>query len=66
MYVVKKFYLDNNHKELSYKREMKKYDLTIKFENKSFGQRFVDYLRLTFFNSIRYEFLKKRYLEAKL
>jgi len=37
MYIIKKFHLDKNYKELSNKREMRKYDLTVKFANKSFG-----------------------------
>lgn len=32
-------FLDNDHKELSNKREMRMSDLTVKFANKSFGQR---------------------------
>jgi len=59
MYMIKKFNLDNNYNEINNKREMIKYDMTIKFANKSFGQRFVDYQGPTFFNSMPYEFKKK-------
>jgi len=38
---------------------MRKYDFTIKFSNKSFGQRFFEYQGPTFFNSMPYEFKKK-------
>jgi len=65
MYLVKKFNLDTDHKEISNKREMRRYDLTVKFANKSFGQRFMDYQGPTFFNFMPCE-LKKRYLGVKL
>jgi len=65
MYMIKKFHLDNNYKELNNKREMRKYDLTIKFANKSFGQRFVDYQGPNFFNSMPYE-LKKKILGGEI
>jgi len=45
MYLVKTFNLDNYHKELSNKRELRKYDLTVSYANASFGQCSVDFLR---------------------
>jgi len=59
MYLVKKFNLDKYHKELNNKRELRKFDLTVNYTNKSFGQCFVDYLGPTFFNSMPFEFKKK-------
>jgi hypothetical protein len=59
MYLVKKFILDNYHKELSNKRELRKFDLTVNYTNKSFGLCFVDYLGPMFFNSMSFEFKKK-------
>jgi len=59
MYLVKKFNLDKYHNKLSNKRELRKYDLTVNYTNKSFGQCFVDYLGPTFFNSMPFEFKKK-------
>ena len=59
MYLVKKFNLDKYYKELSNKKELRKYELTVNYTNKSFGQCFVDYLGPTFFNSMPFEFKKK-------
>lgn len=55
MYLVKKFKLDDYHKKLSNKRELRSYDLTAKYTNKFFGQSFVDYLQPTFSNSMPFE-----------
>lgn len=52
MYLVKKFKLDDYHKKLSNKRELRKYNLTAKYTNKSF----MDYLQPTFSNSMPFEF----------
>ena len=59
MYLVKNFNMDKDHKDLSRIREYRKYDLTVKYAYKSFGQCFVDYLGPTFFNSMPVEFKKK-------
>ena len=58
MNLVKKFNLDKYHKESSNKRELRKFDLTVNYTNKSYGQCFVDYLGPTFFNSMPFD-LKK-------
>lgn len=44
MYLVKKFKLNNYHNKLSNKRELRNYDLKVKYGNKSFSQSFIDYL----------------------
>lgn len=43
---------------------MRKYDLTVKFVNRSFGYRFVDYQGTNIFNSMPWN-LKKRYLRVE-
>jgi len=52
MYLVKNFNLDKDYKDISRTREFKKYDLTVKYANKSFGHCFIDYLCTTIFNSL--------------
>jgi hypothetical protein len=66
MYLVKKFNLDIYHKELSNKRELRKFDLTVNYTNKSFGQCFLDYLGPTFFNSMPFEFKKKIFRDERI
>jgi len=61
MYLDKKFNLDNYHKELSNKRELRKYELTVNYTNTSF----VDYLVPMFFNSMPFEFKKNKYFRMK-
>jgi len=65
MYLVKKFKLYNYHKKLSNKKELRNYDLMVKYANRSFGQAFVDYLGPTLLNSMPFEF-KKHTLGVKM
>lgn len=55
MFLVKKFKSDNYQKELSNKKELRDYDIMVKYTNKSF----VDYLGPTSINSMPFEFFKK-------
>lgn len=59
MFIVKQFKVDYVICELNYKREFRKYDPSIKYANKSFGQFFADYLGPSYFNSMHFEFKKK-------
>jgi len=54
-------HLDNYRKELSNKRELRKYELTVNYTNTSF----VDYLGPMFFNSMPFEFKKNKYFRMK-
>jgi len=55
MFLVKNFKSDNYLKELSNKRELRNYDIMVKYANKSF----VDYLGPNSFDSMPFEFFKK-------
>jgi len=66
MFLVKKFNIDKYHKELSNKRELRKFDLPVNYTNKSFGQCFVDYFGPTFFNSMSFELKKKMLWDERI
>lgn len=51
MHLIKNFNLDNAYKEIK-TRKFRKYNLTVKYENKSFDQCFVDYLGPIFSNFV--------------
>jgi hypothetical protein len=57
---LKIFILDNHYKNLGNKRESRNYDFPVKYNNKPFGQSFVEYLRSNIFNSVPYELKKKK------
>lgn len=56
MFIIKQLNIAQLHKDNSHKRVMRKYDIAVKYTNKSFGHTFVDYLSLHFYNFMPLDF----------
>jgi len=54
MFIVKNIHINNN----IYSKRNRTYNISINNTNKNIGQRFVDYLEPTFFNSMPFHYKK--------
>lgn len=56
MFIIKQLNIAQLHKDNSHERVMRKFEIPVKYTNKSFGHTFVDYLGPTFYNSMPLDF----------
>lgn len=58
LFTIKRFTHDNDYKLLESKREKTRYNIPVKYSKKSFGQSFVNYLGLVYYNGMPCQYKK--------